>query len=224
MLFASFSALTSTNLPLADDRPQKAIISAYTVLAPIIIDGNSGFLGKNNSTGISWGNGTASDPYIIEGWDIDASSSDGISIKNSDVHFIVRDCYIHDGRNSRFDGIHIYNCENGVFERNTCSNNFDGIALFHSSNNTLSNNTCSNNDYGIYLNNSSGNTISNNDCSGNANGIYLYESSGNTLINNDLGESNLAIAIAAIVISIVVVVIAVLMRRKKKEGSGEKVE
>ena len=224
MLFASLSAFTSTNLPLADDQPQKAIISAYTAHARIDIYGNSGFLGSNSTTGICRGSGTASDPYIIEGWDIDASSSTGIEIQNSDLHFIIRYCYIHDGGTNN-EGISLHSCVNGVLESNTCSNNLLGIGLYSGSGNTMSNNTCSNNNCGIYLYQSSGNIISNNDCSGNVkDGINLRESTGNTLINNDLGESGPAsgdlamyLAVAAIVISIVVVVMVILMRRKKRE-------
>src|SRR5437867_12676200 len=62
--------------------------------APILIDGNSGFRADNGVTG---GSGTATDPYIIQGWDIVVVPyrSPGIAIRNSDSYFVIRNMYIH---------------------------------------------------------------------------------------------------------------------------------
>jgi parallel beta-helix repeat protein len=154
--------------------------TAYTTHDPILIDGNAGF---TNESGVVWGSGTESDPYIIEGWDINASTANGIEIWNTDAHFIVRGCHVYDGRGNYHCGIHPSNCANGTLDSNNCTNNNVGIELQSSSNNTLSKNTCSDNFRGIYIS-SSGNTLGSNTCSNNEYGIYLYESSGNTLGNN----------------------------------------
>lgn len=185
--------------------PERTVRISYITHDPILIDGNAGF---TNASGVVWGSGTESDPYIIEGWDINASTANGIEIRNTDAHFIVRACHVCDGRGGFFIGIYLDACANGTLDSNTCSNNWSGIFLSFSNDNTLSNNTCSsnnehgisvwysnnhniisnntcsNNGYGMWLYWSSGNTLSNNTCSNNWYGIWLYSSSGSTLSNN----------------------------------------
>lgn len=65
---------------------------AYSTHNPILINGTAEFLGPMHTTGVTGGSGTIGDPYIIEGWDIDASGSNGIDIQNADVHFLIRNC------------------------------------------------------------------------------------------------------------------------------------
>ena len=89
---------------------QSGIVSAYTPHTPILIVGNAGFTAGNGVTG---GSGTPSDPYIIEGWEIGASSLTGIAIWNTDAQFIIRDVYVHSG-GSRWDGISINYAFNGA--------------------------------------------------------------------------------------------------------------
>src|SRR5213080_4594610 len=60
--------------------------------APIVINGNSDF---NPSNGVTGGSGTASDPYMIEGWNITSSGTTGISISNTDASFVIRNVYIN---------------------------------------------------------------------------------------------------------------------------------
>jgi len=165
--------------------------AAYTMHDPIYIDGNADLLKDNSSTGISWGSGTAYDPYIIEGWDIDVSSANGIEIRNTSAHLTIMNCYVHDSGVAG-SGIYLYGCVNGIVKENTCSSNDFGIHLSSSSDVTLSNNNCSsNNHYGIRLNFSSDNTLNNNTCSNNGCGIYLSSSSdNNTLINNTCSSNN----------------------------------
>jgi parallel beta-helix repeat protein len=161
---------------------------AYTMHGPICIDGNAGFLGDNSSTGISWGGGTASDPYIIEGWDINASSAHGIEIRDSDAYFSIRGCYIHDGYFGLTNGIYLLNCRNGFLEDNICTNNWRGMMLYNSSRNILHGANCSYNyGCGIQLQLSTDNAIANNSCfSNNDAGIFLSLSSD----NNDVSDNN----------------------------------
>jgi len=158
---------------------------SYTSHDRIYIDGNSQF---NNSdyplNGVVSGNGTASNPYIIEGWDINAASGDGIRIRFTNAYFIVRDCYVHGGGSS-YLGINLDAASNGIVSNNTCSNNQYGIYLRASYGNTLSNNTCySNIRYSICLEVSFSNTLSDNNCSNGNYGIYLDGSYSNTISNN----------------------------------------
>src|SRR5437879_3414694 len=64
--------------------------------APIMINGNSDF---NPNNGVTGGSGTASGPYIIQGWNISASGCcstiPGISINNTSAYFIIRNVYLN---------------------------------------------------------------------------------------------------------------------------------
>ena len=66
--------------------------SSFQPHAPIMINGNSDF---NPSNGVTGGSGTASDPYVIEGWNITSSGTTGISISNTDASFVIRNVYIN---------------------------------------------------------------------------------------------------------------------------------
>ncbi|MCU0853298.1 MAG: hypothetical protein MUC90_08625, partial [Thermoplasmata archaeon] len=48
--------------------------------SPILIDGNDSFTKEN---GVTRGEGTVDDPYVISGWDIDASPQNGVDIRNT---------------------------------------------------------------------------------------------------------------------------------------------
>jgi parallel beta-helix repeat protein len=155
--------------------------SEYTKHSPISIDGNGGF---THASGVVRGSGTVSDPYIIADWDINASTREGISIGDTDAHFIIRNCYVHDGSVS-WSGIYLVNCFNGTLENNVCSRNQNGMTLDSSGNNTLVNNTCSSNSHdGIVVGSSNIELINNNCSSNDYDGIYLVYSSNSTLRNN----------------------------------------
>jgi len=182
LLFMMFFLPDAVIVGPAGNSPTQAKALALTAHDPILIDGNGGF---TNASGVTWGSGTASDPYVVEGWDVDASTADGISIQNTDAHFIIRNCYVHYGW-WNYDGISLFRCVNGILENNTCSNDFNGIALQLSSNNILVNNNCSSNDWAsiALFSSCNNNTLSNNICSNDGNGLYLESSSDNTLCNN----------------------------------------
>src|SRR2546427_4540831 len=64
------------------------VSAAYTPHSPIGIGGDTGFTAANGVTG---GSGTASDPYIIAGWEINASPSFyAIAIANTRAPFVIR--------------------------------------------------------------------------------------------------------------------------------------
>jgi parallel beta-helix repeat protein len=171
-------------------------------------------LGFNYTNGVSSGSGTASSPYIIENWDINASSAHGIKIQNTDVYFIIRNCVIHDGKNDYRHGIYFNSVSNGKIENCTIYNNWNGIYIkyssnsniignhiynntwygiwlsFSSNNNLTANHIHNNYDDGIHLSSSSNNNLSANQIYNNSDyGIYLYYSSNNNLKNNIL-ENN----------------------------------
>jgi parallel beta-helix repeat protein len=149
--------------------------SEYTTHSPISITGNAGFTKAN---GVVGGKGTASDPYLIEGWDINATKVTGIAgiaITDTTAWFVVRSCSVHDGGilNS---GIMLSNCTNGMLVNNIFSNNWGAVDIDMSSNNNeVSRNLFYNNGgAGVYILSSSGNHIWNNTFIGNngANDTY----------------------------------------------------
>ena len=111
--------------------------SAYTPHDPILIRGNSNFTAANGVTG---GSGTASDPYIIEGWETKT-----IAIRHTDAHFIIRNVYTHSSAN----GIQIFRAANGIVENSTMSENYIGIYVLESENIIVRGNNISRNSIGI---------------------------------------------------------------------------
>ena len=68
-------------------------VNNYMPHHPIYINGNDDFTPEN---GVVGGNGTKENPYIIEGWEINASGEwHGITIKNTTAYAVIRKCYIH---------------------------------------------------------------------------------------------------------------------------------
>lgn len=80
----------------------------YTPHDPIIIQSDDDFTTEN---GVTAGNGTADDPYIIEGWEINSPSDTAIVVTNTRSHFIVRNCLLVSQL-----GTLIYNITFGTFD------------------------------------------------------------------------------------------------------------
>jgi parallel beta-helix repeat protein len=180
MIVTSFSVLASMGSPV--EQPQKASISTYTTHATIFINGNAGF---TNASGVVWGNGTVTNPYIIGGWDINNGGGLGIYIYGATVYFIIRDCYLH-GSNAG-DGICLSYSSNAKVINNTCLNTYSGMWLEVVTGSDVYNNTLLNNKEGIGIYGVCSVTIHNNNFSNNINaGINVWSSSGssNTIWNN----------------------------------------
>jgi len=97
---------------------------------PIYIYGDDDFTIEN---GVMSGSGTADDPYIIEGWRIEAPNADyGIYIDHTTAHFVIRDCVIERARlagiylnsvvNGRVDGVQISLSDTAVYFLNAHGN------------------------------------------------------------------------------------------------------
>jgi parallel beta-helix repeat protein len=168
--------------------PARAL--TYQPHSPITIDGNTGFTSPNGVTG---GSGTLSDPYIIQGWDINASGigccnaygNAGLVIEHTNASFIVRNVYVHQGLPVD-EGIILHQVSNGTVENSVTSQDYFGIAVDSSTNVTVSGNTVySNNPYGIYLYQTINSRVSGNNVYSNQNaGIFLYSSNNVTVSNN----------------------------------------
>jgi parallel beta-helix repeat protein len=105
---------------------------------PILIDGDLEFVPAN---GVTSGSGTASDPYIIEGWDINAATAHGIEIRNTTAFFVIRDMLVHDGKPYGYSGIRFQNVSNGVILNTVSDNNSPGNNFFDVVNVRVMNNT-----------------------------------------------------------------------------------
>ena len=149
----------------------------------IHIDGNSGWIAFKND-GNCTGEGTYSDPYIIEDLVIDNGS---IYIENSDVYFKIENCtqyYL-----GEFGmGIYLSRANNSLIIRNNCSGNYVGITSWDCSNNTISGNIANNNAYGI-MSYGGNNTISGNTANNNYWGIYLYDCDNSTISGNNADDN-----------------------------------
>ncbi|ADM27634.1 Nitrous oxidase accessory protein [Ignisphaera aggregans DSM 17230] len=153
--------------------------SSLTPRKPIRIIGDKNFTQEN---GVVSGSGTADDPYIIEGWEINALGyDDGIYIANTRAYFIIRNCKIYW---ASWSGIHLENVTNGKITNNTITNNSAGINLWHSSNNIIEYNNIVDNSAGIDLVYSSNNVVKYNNITNNYYGVRLLDSSSNVIVSN----------------------------------------
>jgi len=83
---------------------------------PIYIYGDCDFTVEN---GVMSGCGTAADPYVIEGWRIDAPRADyGIYIDHTTKHFVIRDCVIE---RARIAGVYLNTVANGCNRVQRCA-------------------------------------------------------------------------------------------------------
>lgn len=144
-LIVTCTLLTSLFLGVVNLTTEEA--SAYTPHNPIRIRNNGEFTIANGVTG---GTGIPSDPYLIEGWEIDASSQVGVWIWDTDAYFTIRTVYIHSGSFS-FHAIILENVTNFRIEDANLSDNAAGVHLIDSYNGAIIGNNVSMNDWGIGL-------------------------------------------------------------------------
>ena len=153
------------------------------------------------------GDGSESNPYIIENYNITTSENNAIYISSTTKYFIIRNCtlaanltgiYIKNIAygtatitqniciNHFYYGIYLLNSPGVSISRNFCYRNyFSGICSIDCANLIMNNNTCYKNSIGVYLSYLNNITVSNNTFNNNLYaGIELYFSSNVTLANN----------------------------------------
>lgn len=144
------------------------------------------------TAGICTGQGTYSDPYVIEDLIIDCNNSgSSIFIENSNVHFRIENCTLYNSVNISHAGIMLSNVTNSVLTNNNCSSNYIGIYINNSDYNLISGNVVNDNIRdGIHLYNSDYNVIwGNNTCNNNHYGIGIYFSDYNIFLINTANDS-----------------------------------
>ena len=171
----------------------------------IAIVGDADFASQATSEGWA-GSGTSGDPYIIEGYIIDVGATHiGISINDTRVHFIVRNCSVWRAFSGEV-GICLDNVTNGQLVSNyflhnymdislldshgirVASSNFtgnnDGVYGFRSNGTTFTDNYFRLCEYGIRLDYSNGTTVTGNTFVGNFECVTLDYSDGLSAFNN----------------------------------------
>ena len=129
--FLIAGALTAVGLafPLAAGSPQATRLPH----GPISIYGDDQFTPDH---GVVSGNGTAANPFVIEGWDIEAGSGIGVSVQDTGAMFVIRDCHI---RSTNF-GIDFWNVARGRIENNSINASGTGVELDESNHLLIRNN------------------------------------------------------------------------------------
>ncbi|NPD87517.1 MAG: hypothetical protein HGN29_02270 [Asgard group archaeon] len=118
------------------------------------------------------GNGTQTNPYIMENIIINESADYGIYVKSTTMHFIIRNCSISGCPSV---GILIESTASGtvILENNTCYENGYGIFVSGSNSINIRGNNCSyNGDSGIRIDYSSNIIVEQNLCDGNRDSFY----------------------------------------------------
>ncbi|MFO8109492.1 MAG: PQQ-binding-like beta-propeller repeat protein [Thermoplasmata archaeon] len=191
----------------ADIRSSESQFLEYTPRTPIRINGNDDFTSANGVSNPD-AEGNETDPYIIEGYEIDGGGYGYcIYIGNTTDHFVVRDNYLHNASGNPFiyrmnSGIYLYNVNNGTLDNNTLvKNELYGVYIESSDNNVLKNNTAWNNTSmfsggpGFFLMSSEFNVLEGNNASENFNGIHLVSSHNNELHYNNASHNKYGITL-----------------------------
>lgn len=144
-----------------------------------------------------YGDGTESNPFTIEGLDINAGGTGScLEIGNSSVYITIKDCNFTNSGDNPYAGIKLYNTHNATIIGNNFTYCYAGILLeYSSSDNTISgNNFIDNTDSGILFDGTLGschnNTISGNFLDKNAPfGIVLFLCDDNIISGNIVNDS-----------------------------------
>jgi parallel beta-helix repeat protein len=145
--------------------------TAYIARGPIYINGPLNFTVGNGVTG---GSGNDTDPYIISGWEIDASVHWGIWITNASAVFNIKNCHIYNGMNNSYEGIYLINSMNSSIQNCWIHHCYVGVYMW----------SCTkmhvfNNDLGFNSNEGTRNQYGNNN---NINQNWIHNNSNGVLI------------------------------------------
>ena len=126
----AFTCFGKKAAAVLDEHFELGVPDQYIPHAPIFIHGDGQFTPEN---GVVGGDGTSGSPFVIAGWEIDASSGvNGIEMEWTTAYFVIRDCCIHSAP-TRYHGIYLYFAARGVVENCVLSENWAGLFAFLSS-------------------------------------------------------------------------------------------
>lgn len=182
---ASCSFYVSNHPGEKDAGPAHSLV--LTPHDPILILGDVNFTLAN---GVTSGTGTPGDPYVIEGWEISAAAGNGIEIQGTRADFVIRNAYVHGGRDALFNGIELNDVRNGRIEDSTISDNYRGIySWFALADFKIAENNVTGNMMGVDLRESTAVNVSDNNFSGNWYGIF-FRGTSSTVSGNSISVSN----------------------------------
>jgi len=145
---------------------------------PIRIESDAGFSASN---GVIAGDGSSSNPFIIENWSINASQSDGIVINYTTVYFVIMNCEIYDGHHNENSGIVLNTVKHGVIKNISLLDDDYGMDIYLSNNLILENLIIINCSKGVYITQSADVQILNSKISNDYPSDYCYNPSGITI-------------------------------------------
>ncbi len=193
LLIVLFSSTLTPQVEIINspaDIPKQSSLFSSSVIqnvpSPAIeIHSNAEFIAKANSEGWT-GNGTASNPYIIDGLDIVSETWYGINIWNVDLHFQISNCFLKNMGQSLI----LSNVAHCKLINNTVVNSYWGIWVSHSYNINITNNTIMNGGNAVYFRGSFNCTISHNTIFNNSVvGIWLEESNKTVITSNSVSNN-----------------------------------
>ncbi len=146
-------------------QPSQKVLNglSYTEYPPILIDDESDFASFP-------GQGTYTNPYRIEGYNITDNTAHLIEIRTTQAYFRINNCLLN-GLDGSYIGIYLYNMGNGTINSTIIHNCEVGIYGFLATNNTLTNNL-------IY------------DTNDDRAAISLYSSKNNIITNNNITRTS----------------------------------
>ena len=112
--------------------------------APIVIDGNSGFVPSN---GVSSGSGSSTDPFVIREWEIDGQPT-AIQIQNTNDYLVIQNVYLLSNSNA----VILQNVTHASLQYSTLTQNTYGVRIDGSTSITIRNNNVTGAFYGIDVN------------------------------------------------------------------------
>jgi parallel beta-helix repeat protein len=155
--------------------------------SPIYISGNSAFTSAN---GVTAGNGSATNPYIIERWNITGTAQYGlVALVGTTAHAIIRNLVLsNSGGCSQPDGFYFSGVSNVLIANSTVSNANDGILLSGSTNITIVGSAFTRNCLDIEIQSSSNLNIINDTITdyGYGNGVYAHPATYVYFANNNV--------------------------------------
>jgi len=196
-LFTVLMLMSLLTLAIVGVRQVNASPKGLVHHAPILIDGPAAFTAGNGVTG---GSGAQNNPYIIQGWSIDASTANGIEIRNivagdpfpPPVYFVIRNVFIHSETKAQADIlVDSFTSPPGCFE---CPGNiFNGV---------IANSTLTDNKYGIVLHDSDNILVSGVTVHNAQTGVNCLNSDFLQIRANGITDSNTGISLSCSVLDV----------------------
>ncbi len=167
-------------------RSHAATVAPATVLtvhAPILINGNAGFTPVNGVTG---GNGTATNPYVIQGWSIAPLQAEGIELRNTTAHAVLQNLLIQ-GQDPAYVDVFLWNASNVIVDSVNATGSAAGVFLYQASNIVVQRSNGSSHDGGgIVVLQSTGVLVNGNFARYDSRGIQVQSSSNVAVTDNSV--------------------------------------